>query len=204
MNFKLIVTQNLSSFTEIIANGHTNCPAVGSPEYSLIPFDRNLSASLYTTLTSISIVPADGGPAIASFPLSDTTFYFFDATLIPPYACEQCHTPIASTNFTLINEIVELLNGTYRDPFVVPCQSDYERPNIVLSFESLDGRQGEWVIPLSIGPALGHDLMLMVQSVNLPSAVQTVITGTQMTSMLAIIVRPAIWLIAHLVWLAPL
>uniref|UniRef100_A0A915CMD8 Uncharacterized protein n=1 Tax=Ditylenchus dipsaci TaxID=166011 RepID=A0A915CMD8_9BILA len=147
LSLKLSLAQNSSSSTEIIANGRTNCPSAGSSEYNVVPFHANQSEILSTTLTSISIVPANGGPAIANFPISDGNFRFTSATPIRPYACEQCHTPIACPNFTLINEIVELLNGTYRDPFVVPCQSDYERPNIVLTFQSSDGRQGQWVIP---------------------------------------------------------
>uniref|UniRef100_A0A915CMA2 Uncharacterized protein n=1 Tax=Ditylenchus dipsaci TaxID=166011 RepID=A0A915CMA2_9BILA len=136
LSLKLSLAQNSSSSTEIIDNGRTNCPAAGSSEYNVVPFHANQSEILSTTLISISIVPANGGPAIANYPISDGNFRFDSSTPIRPYACEQCHTPMWCPNTTLIQEM----------PFVVPCQSDYERPNIVLSFQSSDGRQGEWVI----------------------------------------------------------
>uniref|UniRef100_A0A915D423 Uncharacterized protein n=1 Tax=Ditylenchus dipsaci TaxID=166011 RepID=A0A915D423_9BILA len=103
ISFEQSLAQN-SSTTEIITSGSSNCPAVGSVEYSPIPFNINQSSTLFTIITSISIVPADGAPAIA------------------------------------------MLNESYSDPFVVPCQSDHERPNIVLNFQSSDGRQGQWII----------------------------------------------------------
>uniref|UniRef100_A0A915DBH8 Chromo domain-containing protein n=1 Tax=Ditylenchus dipsaci TaxID=166011 RepID=A0A915DBH8_9BILA len=130
--FVLGLAQNSSS-TEIIANGRENCPAVNSSDYDIIPFYANQGDSVYSNITSISIVPASGGPAIANFPIRNMHFCLF-----------------SQDQSTLAINIVELLNGTYTGTELnnptVPCHTDYERPNIVMKFQVSDGRQGEWVI----------------------------------------------------------
>uniref|UniRef100_A0A915D2Z1 Uncharacterized protein n=1 Tax=Ditylenchus dipsaci TaxID=166011 RepID=A0A915D2Z1_9BILA len=70
-NFVLGSAQNSSS-SEVIANGRQNCPAAGSPDYDIIPFYDSQGGMFSTNITSISIVPVNGGPAIAEFPINLT------------------------------------------------------------------------------------------------------------------------------------
>uniref|UniRef100_A0A915D1G4 Uncharacterized protein n=1 Tax=Ditylenchus dipsaci TaxID=166011 RepID=A0A915D1G4_9BILA len=152
-NFVLGSAQNSSS-SEVIANGRQNCPAAGSPDYDIIPFYDSQGGMFSTNITSISIVPVNGGPAIAEFPINLNNafmpFTFVHTRPISPYNCPTCYEAIRQPNATLLQTMVELLNGTYNgiegnNP-TVPCQTDYERPNIVIKFQVNDSRQGEWVI----------------------------------------------------------
>uniref|UniRef100_A0A915D1Q3 Uncharacterized protein n=1 Tax=Ditylenchus dipsaci TaxID=166011 RepID=A0A915D1Q3_9BILA len=146
---KLISGQSTSSPTEVFANGREDCPAADSEQYQLVPYNLVSNRFMGTNITSISIVPASGGPPIAVFPYNRVTFFL---TLQPnsPYACETCYEPIRIHNDTsIVRDIVELFNGTYYSDSTTPtiaCQPEYERPNVVFNFETGDGRVGEWVI----------------------------------------------------------
>uniref|UniRef100_A0A915D2U0 Methyltransferase type 11 domain-containing protein n=1 Tax=Ditylenchus dipsaci TaxID=166011 RepID=A0A915D2U0_9BILA len=115
-NFVLGSAQNSSS-SEVIANGRQNCPAAGSPDYDIIPFYDSQGGMFSTNITSISIVPVNGGPAIAEFPINLNNafmpFTFVHTRPISPYNCPTCYEAIRQPNATLLQTMVELLNGTY-------------------------------------------------------------------------------------------
>uniref|UniRef100_A0A915D2U5 Uncharacterized protein n=1 Tax=Ditylenchus dipsaci TaxID=166011 RepID=A0A915D2U5_9BILA len=121
-------TTSFASPTEVISNGRVYCPAADSQDYQLIPYITNRANNfMATNITSISIVPAGGGPAIEEFPYNRSSgFAILNPT--PPYNCDICYEPIRMSNHTpIVRDIVALFNGTYYD-------------------DTNDGRVGEWVI----------------------------------------------------------
>uniref|UniRef100_A0A915EKP5 Uncharacterized protein n=1 Tax=Ditylenchus dipsaci TaxID=166011 RepID=A0A915EKP5_9BILA len=82
-NCMLGLAQNSSS-TEIITNGRQNCPAAGTPEYDIIPFYDSQEGMFSTNITSIAIVPANGGQAIAEFAINTNNAFTFVYTRPTP------------------------------------------------------------------------------------------------------------------------